>query len=284
MERQIRQDNLTKSILITGCSSGIGYVAAQSLQARGWRVFASVRSEDDRARLEAEGLESPMLDVRDGDSIAAALAHVLHQTGGTLDAVFNNAGYGLPGAVEDLPVEGLREIFETNLFGLHDLTRRVIPVMRKQGHGRIVQHSSGFGRHVMKWRGAYNASKHAVEGLTDTMRLELRGTGIHVSTLNTGPVTSKFRINSIPQFERWIDWEHSANPDRYRKELLPFLYEDTGRAPFQKEPDAVVRRLIHAVEAANPRPRYHITGATHIAEALRRALPQRMLDAIAARL
>ena len=275
---------MTRSILITGCSSGIGYVAAQTLQTRGWRVFASVRAEADKARLEAEGLESLLLDCQNADSIEAGLAQVLEQTGGTLDAIFNNAGYGLPGAVEDVPVEALREIFETNLFGVHDLTRRVIPVMRAQGHGRIVQHSSGFGRHVMKWRGAYNASKHALEGLTDTMRLELRGTGIHVSTLNTGPVTSKFRVNSIPQFERWIDWEASADPDRYRRQLLPFLYEDTGPAPFQREPAAVVRRLIHAIEAANPRPRYHITPATHIAEALRRALPQRMLDAIAARL
>lgn len=275
---------MTKSILITGSSSGIGYAAAHELHYRGWRVFASVRKPDDRARLEKEGLESLILDVASSDSIKAAVADVLDRTGGTLDALFNNAGFGLPGAVEDLPVEGLRETFETNVFGLHDLTRAVIPVMRAQGHGRIVQHSSGFGRHVMRWRGAYNASKHALEGLTDTMRLELRDTGIHVSTLNTGPVTSKFRLNSIPQFEKWIDWENSADPERYRRELLHHLYGNTGRAPFQREPYAVVRRLIHAIESPRPRPRYHITPAVHIAEGLRRALPQRMIDAISARL
>lgn len=275
---------MPRAILITGSSSGIGHDAAHALKARGWRVFASVRKDADRARLEAEGLESLLLDCADAASIEAGLAEVLKRTGGTLDALFNNAGFGLPGLVEDLPTDALRVTFETNVFGLHHLTRAVIPVMRAQGHGRIVQHSSGFGRHVMKWRGAYNASKHALEGLTDTLRLEMRGTGIHISTLNTGPVTSKFRLNSIPHFERWIDWEASADPDRYRRELLPFLYEDTRRAPFQREPDAVIRRLIHAIEAPNPRPRYHITGATHIAEALRRALPQRVLDTIAVRL
>lgn len=275
---------MRRSILITGSSTGIGHAAALAMQARGWRVFASVRKADDLARLEAGGLESLILDCADTESIESGLAEVLERTGGTLDALFNNAGHGLPGLVEDVPTDALRAIFETNLFGLHHLTRAAIPAMRRQGHGRIVQHSSGFGRHFTKWRGAYIASKHAVEGLTDTMRLELRGTGIHVSTLNTGPVTSKFRINSIPHFERWIDWEASADPDLYRARLLPFLYEDTGPALFQKGPEAVVRRLIHAVESPRPRPRYHITAATHIAEALRRALPQRAIDAIAARL
>ncbi|OAN69107.1 short-chain dehydrogenase [Jannaschia sp. EhC01] len=275
---------MTRSILITGCSSGIGHVAAHTLHARGWRVFACVRRDEDRTRLEAEGLESGILDMSDTASIEAGLADVLERTGGTLNALFNNAGFGLPGAVEDLPTDALRATFETNVFGLHHLTRAVIPVMRTQGHGRIIQHSSGFGRHVARWRGAYNASKHALEGLTDTLRLEMRGTGIHVSTLNTGPVTSRFRVNSIPQFERWIDWENSADPDRYRRQLLPFLYETSGPAPFQREPDAVVRRLIHAIESPNPRPRYHITPATHIAEGLARLLPQRMIDAIAARI
>lgn len=276
---------MTRSILITGCSSGIGLAAARALHARGWRVFATVRKPEDRRRLETdEGLESGIIDMSDTGSIEAGLADVLERTDGTLDALFNNAGFGLPGLVEDLPTDALRETFETNVFGLHHLTRAVIPTMRAQGHGRIVQHSSGFGRHVMQWRGAYNASKHALEGLTDTLRLEMRGSGIHVSTLNTGPVTSKFRLNSIGPFERWIDWENSIDPDRYRRGLLKHLYEDRGPAPFQREPDAVVRRLIHAIEAPNPRPRYHITPAVHIAEGLRRVFPQRVVDAIAARL
>lgn len=274
---------MTRSILITGASSGIGHAAAHALKARGWRVFACVRRDADKLRLEAEGLESGILDCADTPSIDAGLADVLERSGGGLDAVFNNAGFGLPGLVEDLPTDALRFIFETNVFGLHHLTRAVIPVMRAQGHGRIVQHSSGFGRHATRWRGAYIASKHAVEGLTDTLRLEMRGSGIHVSTLNTGPVTSKFRINSIAPFERWIDWEASSDPERYRRELLPFLYESRSRALFQREPDAVIRRLIHAIESPNPRPRYHITAATHLAEGLARLLPQRVMDAIAVR-
>ena len=273
-----------KSILITGASSGIGLAAAETMKARGWHVLAAVRKDVDRERLEAAGFDALILDCDDDTSRAEGFETAVERGGGRLDALFNNAGFGIPGATEDVPVEALRHIFETNVFGLHDLTCRAVKVMRQQGAGRIVQHSSGFGRHVMAWRGAYNASKHAVEGLTDTLRIELRGSGVHVSTLNTGPVTSKFRINSIPNFERWIDWENSAIAERYKDELHHHLYEDTGRAPFQREPEAVVRRLIHAVESPKPRPRYHITPAVHIAEGLRRVLPQRAIDAITARL
>ncbi|MEM9755850.1 MAG: SDR family NAD(P)-dependent oxidoreductase [Pseudomonadota bacterium] len=275
---------MVKTVLITGASSGLGAHAAQTLHARpGWRVIATCRHDTDAARLNAAGIETLRLEVTDPDSIAAAWDEAMALTGGTLDAIFNNAGHGLAGAVEDVPADGLRAIFETNVFGLHDLTRRAVQVMRPQGHGRIVQHSSGLGRNSLRWRGAYNASKHALEGLTDTLRLELRGTGIHVATLNTGPVSSEFRAKSIPHFERWIDWQGSAVADRYRTELLPFLYEPGPRAMFQREPDAVTRRLIHALEAPNPRPRYLITPAVHIAEALRRILPQRAIDAISAR-
>ncbi|WP_375551526.1 SDR family NAD(P)-dependent oxidoreductase [Rhodophyticola porphyridii] len=275
---------MAKSILITGCSSGLGEDAARTLAARGWRVFATCRNDRDVARLESEGLESFALDVADPESIAEGMAEVLRRTGGTLDALFNNAGYGLPGAMEDVPPAALREIFETNVFGLHDLTRRAVAVMRAQGgYGRIVQHSSALGRVPIRWRGAYTASKHAVEGLTDTLRLELRGTGIHVSTLNTGPVSSKFRVNSIPGFEKWIDWETSAIADLYRDQLLRHLYETTGKAPFQLEPPAVTAKLIHALEAPRPRARYFITTATWIVEIARRILPQRVFDWMAAK-
>ena len=276
---------MDRTILITGASSGIGAHAARVLHGRpGWRVLATCRRAEDVARLNAEGLESFALDVTDPASIAAGWEETLRRTEGRVDALFSNAGHGLPGAVEDVPPEALRAIFETNVFGLHDLTRRAVRQMRTQGHGRIVQHSSGLGRVSLRWRGAYNASKHALEGLTDTMRLELRGTGIHVSTLNTGPVTSAFRVKSIPHFERWIDWESSAIAERYRTELLPFLYEPGPRAAFQREPMAVTRRLIHAIESPRPRARYLITPAVHIAEGLRRILPQNLIDAIAGRL
>ncbi|MBC6438179.1 MAG: SDR family NAD(P)-dependent oxidoreductase [Rhodobacteraceae bacterium] len=269
-----------KSILITGCSSGLGADAARTLHTRqGWRVFATCRKAEDVARLRAEGLESFVLDVADPDSIAIGMEEVLARTGGTLDALFNNAGYGLPGAVEDVPPDALREIFETNVFGLHDLTRRAVAVMRTQGgHGRIVQHSSVLGRMSMRWRGAYTATKHAVEGLTDTMRLELRGTDIHVVILNTGPVTSRFRINSIPMFEKWVNWQTSALAETYRSHLIRHLYEGIDRVPFQLDPPAVTARLIHALETPRPRVRYFITTATYILETARRILPQRSFD------
>ena len=275
---------MAKSILITGCSSGLGEDAARTLHARGWQVFATCRKPEDVARLEAEGLESFLLDVADPDSIAAGMDEALRRTGGTLDALFNNAGYGLPGAMEDVPPGALREIFETNVFGLQDLTIRAVAVMRAQGgHGRIVQHSSALGRVPLRWRGAYTATKHAVEGLADTMRLELRDTDIHVSILNTGPVTSKFRVNSIPGFEKWIDWENSAVAERYRTQLIRHLYEDTGKAPFQLDPPAVTAKLIHALEAPRPRARYFITTPTWIVEIARRILPQSVFDWLVAR-
>ncbi len=272
-----------KSVLITGCSSGIGYDAAHGLKQRGWRVFASCRREEDCARLRAEGFESPRLDYADPASIEEALAQVLGATGGRLDALFNNGAYAIPGALEDLPAEALRAIFEANLFGWHDLTRRVIPVMRARGHGRIVNNSSVLGLVVMPWRGAYNATKFALEGLSDTLRLEMRGTGIEVILIEPGPVTSRIRVNSIPHFERWIDWQASPRAEQYRESLLPRLYEKRGPDPFELPPSAVTKKLIHALESPRPRPRYHVTTPTYVMGALRRILPTRALDWIIAR-
>ena len=267
-----------RSVLITGCSSGIGYNAAHTLAKRGWRVFATCRKREDCARLQSEGLESFPLDYTDADSIHAALATALERTGGTLDAVFNNGAYAIPGAVEDLPTPALRALFETNLFGWHELTRAVLPVMRAQGHGRIVQNSSVLGLGALKWRGAYVATKFAVEGLTDVLRLEMAGTGIHLVLIEPGPITSKIRQNSIPHFERWIDWERSPRADQYRATLLDRLYVKRETDFWELPPDAVTRKLIHALESRRPRPRYYVTTPTYIVGSLRRLLPTRALD------
>jgi NAD(P)-dependent dehydrogenase (short-subunit alcohol dehydrogenase family) len=268
-----------KSILITGCSSGIGYDAAHGLQARGWRVFATCRKPEDCDRLRAEGLESLPLDYADPASIHAGLAQVLERTGGTLDALYNNGAFAIPGAVEDLPTGALREIFETNLFGVHELTRAVIPVMRAQGHGRIVNCSSVLGLVPMMWRGAYVATKFALEGLSDVLRLEMRDTAIHVILLEPGPVTSKIRVNSIPHFEQWIDWRNSPRRAQYEGSLLKRLYEASDTPDrFELPPEAVTKKLIHALESARPRPRYYITTPTYLMGALRRMLPTRLLD------
>lgn len=267
-----------KSILITGCSSGIGYDAAHGLNRAGWRVFATCRKPEDCARLEAEGLESFPLDYADEGSIAAAVDEALSRTGGTLDAVFNNGAFGCPGAVEDLPRGALREIFETNLFGVHDLTRRVIPAMRAQGHGRIVNNSSVLGFVGIRWRGAYVATKFAMEGLTDVLRLEMADTPIRVILIEPGPVTSRIRANAIPHFERWIDWQGSARADQYRDSLLKRLYQDRGPDPFELPASAVTAKLRRALEDRNPAPRYFVTTPTYVMNLARRLLPTRGLD------
>ena len=272
-----------RSVLITGCSSGIGYDAAHRLAKRGWRVFATCRAEDDCARLRDEGLESLRLDYADPDSIHAALAEILSRTGGTLDALYNNGAYAAPGAVEDLPTGLLREIFEANLFGWHELTRAVIPVMRAQGHGRIVNCSSVLGLVAQKWRGAYVATKFALEGLTDTLRLEMADTPIDVILIEPGPVTSRIRHNSIPHFERWVDWEASPRAAQYRDSLLKRLYENRGPDRFELPASAVTEKLIHALESTRPRPRYYVTTPTRIAGVIRRALPTGLADRLLAR-
>ena len=272
-----------KSILITGCSSGIGLDAARGLRARGWRVFAACRQPGDCERLAAEGFESPRIDYCDEARIASGLDAVLAATGGTLDALFNNGAHQLAGAVEDLPVAGLRDIFESNFFGWHELTRRVIPVMRAQGHGRIVQCSSGIGLVAIPWRGAYAATKFALEGLTDTMRVELRGTGIEVILIEPGPITTAFREKGIPYFERYIDWQSAPRRADYEARLLPRMYRPGPPDRFELPAAAVTAKLVRALEAPRPRPRYYVTTATYLAGYLRRVLSTRSIDRIVAR-
>ncbi|MEP1611372.1 MAG: SDR family NAD(P)-dependent oxidoreductase [Roseobacter sp.] len=272
-----------KSILITGSSSGIGLCAAKGLRDAGWRVFASCRKAEDCDRLRAEGFESPQIDYAKTESIQSGLADVLNATGGTLDALFNNGAFGMPGAVEDLPTDALREIFETNFFGWHELTRAAIPIMRAQGHGRIIQCSSVLGFATMPWRGAYNATKYALEGLTDTLRIEMRDTNIHIVLIEPGPITSKIRQNSIPQFERWIDWENSPRRDWYDRALRPRLYKKSGPDPFELPPEAVLKKLMHALSSEKPKPRYYVTTPTYLMGTLKRVLPTRVLDSILAR-
>lgn len=272
----------SRSVLITGCSSGIGLDAARGLKARGWRVFATCRQEADCALLRAEGLESFPLDLADETSIETAVAEAASRTGGRLDALFNNGAFACPGAVEDLPRGALREIFEVNLFGTHDLTRRVIPMMRAQGAGRIVNCSSVLGIVGARWRGAYVATKFAMEGLTDVLRLEMRGTGVEVILIEPGPIGTMIRQKSIPHFEKWIDWEGSARAEEYRS-LLSRLYESRGPDRFQLPPAAVTAKLVHALESPRPRARYYVTTPTYLAGWLRRLMPTRALDWFVAR-
>ena len=270
-------DNSGKAVLITGCSSGIGGCVAVGLKARGYRVFASARKDADVARLGDEGFEAIKLDLRDADSIRAALDTLLTRTGGKLYGLFNNGAYGQPGAVEDVDTDSLRAQFETNFFGWHELTCRVLPIMRRQGYGRIIQNSSVLGFVALKWRGAYNASKFAVEGLTDTLRMELSGSGIHVSLIEPGPIESRFRENAYEAFKANIDIENSPHREAYRR-VQARLANDDETQPFTLRGDAVLKKVVHALESKRPKPRYYVTVPTYALGFLRRVLSARWLD------
>ncbi len=270
-----------RSILITGCSSGIGHHLAHALATRGWRVFATCRKDEDCQRLQGEGLESFRLDYEDEPSIEAGFEETMRRTGGGLDALFNNGAYAIPGAVEDLPAPALRQIFEANFFGWHSLTRRAIPVMRAQGHGRIVMNSSILGFSALRMRAAYVATKHALEGYTDSLRLEMNGTPIHVILLEPGPIRTRIRQNARAHYERWIERENSPWAEFYTEELEPRLYAaDPAPDPFELSCEATTRKLIHALESRRPRARYYVTTPTYIVGIMRRLLPTRVLDRI----
>ena len=268
-----------KTVLITGCSSGIGYATAKGLKGRGYRVFATARKAADVERLNSEGLESIVLDLTSAVSMESAVAQVLQRTGGTLFALFNNGAYGQPGAVEDLRTDVLREQFESNFFGWHELTRQIIPVMRGQGYGRIIQNSSVLGLVAMRYRGAYNSSKFAIEGLTDTLRMELAGSGIYVSLIEPGPVESQFRANAYRAFMKHIDQETSPHRDVYRG-VERRLARRGKEPPFTLPPDAVLKRVIRALESRRPKARYYVTVPTYAFACMKRLFPHWLMDLV----
>lgn len=265
------------TILITGCSSGIGHRAAEMLRDRGHQIFATARQMKDVQALQAQGFKSVQLDLNDSASIQKAVAEVLAQTNNTLDVLINNAGYGQVGAVEDLTRDHLRTQFETNLFGPQELTNLIIPIMRKQGHGRIINVSSVLGLVAMTYQGAYNASKFAMEGLTDTLRLELRGTGIYVSLIEPGPIFSQFRNSARAVYEKTIDMTKSPHRAVYQT-LLDNMDKTKDTSIFTAPPDAVVKKMIHAIESPRPKIHYYVTFPVYLLAAFRRLLPYRALD------
>jgi NAD(P)-dependent dehydrogenase (short-subunit alcohol dehydrogenase family) len=271
------------TIIVTGASSGIGAHCARMLKEDGWRVFATVRQPEHQTELEAAGIESFLMDYTDTGSIHALVANVLERTGGTLNALFNNGAYGQPGAVEDLATDVLRQQFEANFFGWHELTRLIIPVMRKQGHGRIVQCSSILGIVPYRWRGAYNASKYALEGLSITMAMELRGSGISVSLIEPGPIRSQFTANALLHIEKNIDLEGSVHRIEYQKQLQRLRGESAG-VKGKLGPEAVYDVLRHALTARRPKPHYVVTQPARRGVLLKRLLPSRLFYRILASL
>lgn len=268
---------IAKTILITGCSTGIGYETALTLKQRGHTVIATARKSDDVTRLKAEGFLALPLDLANSASIKQAVNEALILTNGKMDALFNNAAFGQPGAVEDLSRSALRDQFETNLFGTHELTNLLIPLMRQQGHGRIIYNSSVLGLVAMPYRGAYNASKFALEGLVDTLRLELYGTNIKLSLIEPGPILSNFRKNSFNLYKKNIDIASSFHKETY-KAMEKRLQTEGAAVPFTLPASAVVEKVIHALEANQPKVRYYVTFPTYLFAILKRLLPMTWLD------
>ncbi len=266
-----------KAILITGCSSGIGYCVAHGLKQRGYRVIATARRNESVEQLKKEGFDCLQLDLSDSKSIQKAFQQVLQLTDGKLYALFNNGAFGLPGAVEDLTRDSLKYQFETNVFGWLELTNLVIPVMREQGYGRIIQNSSVLGLVAMPFRGAYNASKYAIEGLSDTLRLELNNTDIHISLIEPGPITSQFRANAAEALHQHVDIENSVHRTKYLG-VLERLNKQGPSVPFTLPPEAVLKRVIFALESKKPQPRYFVTFPTYLFAFLKRVLSHRQLD------
>ncbi|MGC1182751.1 SDR family NAD(P)-dependent oxidoreductase [Legionella sp.] len=266
-----------KIILITGCSTGIGYAAALALKKRGHKVIASCRKKEDMQKLITLGLDTALLDVSNSASIHTAFADVLAKTNGRLDILINNAGYGQAGALEDITREVLRQQFETNVFGLLELSTLAIPVMRQQGQGRIINVSSILGVISLPFRGAYNASKYAVEGLSDTLRLELKSSGINVITIEPGPINSCFRDNCVEGSLSVINMQDSHFNKQYMAMLSTYKHTDTDSF-FTKKPQAVIKKLIHAIEAKNPQAKYPVTLPAHVLIFFKRILSTKMLD------
>jgi len=274
--------NDEKTVLITGCSSGIGYCVAAGLKQRGYRVIATARRPESVEQLKAEGFESLQLDLSQSESIQQAFRQIMQLTDGKLYALFNNGAFGLPGAVEDLTRDNLKFQFETNVFGWLELTNLAIPVMRAQGFGRIIQNSSVLGFVAMPFRGAYNASKFAIEGLSDTLRLELKDTDIHISLIEPGPILSQFRANAVQVLQQHIDIKNSVHREKYLG-VLERLNEEGPAVPFTLPPEAVLKRVIHALEAKKPRVRYYVTLPTYLFAFLKRLLSHRQLDHLLAK-
>lgn len=266
------------SILITGCGSGIGLSTALILKQRGYRVFAGARKTTDIEKLKEQGLESVQLDVTDASSREKAIEAILQKTGGTLNALFNNAGFLIAGAIEDLNDALIQSQFATNVFGVVSLTRLVLPIMRKQGHGRIIQNSSILGLITMPYYGAYNASKFALEAFSLTLRQELRGTLIHVSIINPGPIYSKLREHSFEIYQQTLAQQSSLHLHAYQKLERSYFHPDTKNKRIMSDPKIVVNDVIHALESRNPKIHYYIGFPVKFLLFLKRFLPESWFD------
>ncbi|MCK5810535.1 MAG: SDR family NAD(P)-dependent oxidoreductase [Cocleimonas sp.] len=265
------------TVLVTGCSSGIGYCVAKGLKARGYNVYVTARKQEDIDRLISEGFKCLKLDYADSESVQDLANELMLLIGCELYAVFHNGAYGQAGAVEDLSRETMEKQFAVNVFGWMELNNRLITMMRQNNRGRIIFNSSVLGIVSLPFRGAYNASKYAIEGFADTLRLELRETGIKISLIEPGPIESKFRANSLIALKENIDMEGSVHRDLYKKNVAR-LEKEGAVVPFTLPAEAVLKKVIHALESPNPKARYYVTFPTYLLGTLKRLLPTKWLD------
>lgn len=273
-----KENPMEKSILITGCSSGIGQAAAFGLQKKGYRVFATARNLEDVENLKNQGLECIQLDVNHSTSMQHAVETILNKTGGTLYAVFNNSGFAQAGAIEDLTRDMIRQQFETNVFGAMELTNLILPIMRKQKYGRIIQNTSILGLVAMPYRGAYVASKFALEGFSNTLRQELRGSNIFVSTLVPGPIQTSLRENAHVMYQKFLRDKNSLHKNVYAQMEENFFVPKEKDRKFTLRADAVVPYLVDALENKKPSAHYYVGQPAHWFAWARRLLPDEILD------
>ncbi|KTD22839.1 SDR family NAD(P)-dependent oxidoreductase [Legionella israelensis] len=274
---------MSKTVFISGCSTGIGFFLTKALHEKGFKVIASCRKTQDVMRLQALGINTLQMDVSDSSSIKKAVEKLLEHTSGKLDILINNAGFGQAGALEDIGQDVMLHVFQTNVFGLHELTRQIIPVMRAQGSGRIINISSILGLVSLPFRGAYNASKYAVEGLSDTLRLELEQSNIWVSSIQPGPIESNFRDTVIDTSLKAINIENSFFAPQYKNMLLHFK-EKKKKSAFTQTPEAVFKKVLHAIESKRPKPVYKVTLSAYLLALARRVLPNRLLHRLLAKI
>lgn len=270
-------------VLITGCSSGIGAATAARLVKDGWTVYATARRVDTLAALATAGGRTLALDVTDEASMQAAVERVLADTG-HIDALVNNAGYSQSGAIEDVPVADVRRQFETNVFGLLRLTQLVLPSMRARRRGCIVNVGSMGGRLTFPGGGIYHATKHALEALSDALRFEVAGFGIHVVLVQPGLIRTHFSATAGRSLEsRGRDGSPYA---RFTQEVERITRESYVQGPTARlagEPDDVADVIAAALAARDPAPRYRVTASARIFMTLRAMLTDRLWDGLLAR-
>ena len=274
------ETSTVKTVLITGCSSGIGFCLANGLRAAGYRVFATARKEKDITKLKELGFDAFLLDLASSSSIKAAISK-LYQKTDSLYALINNGAYGQAGALEDISREALEKQFQVNVFGWHELTNLVLPSMKERNIGRVVYISSVLGFVAMPFRGPYVASKFAIEGLVDTLRLELKQTKIKLSLVQPGPIESKFRQNAFLAFKENVDPSNSDYKREY-KAMIERLNSDKN-IQFTLAPESVLRCVLHALESKVPKNHYRVTFPTKLFGILCRILPSSWMDNILSR-